>query len=190
MYRFPSEMKDLLSRLRGKKILRLCNAAWDDRHNGRFYQSTERKASWFSFEAIRYYLTFGDYGTLAFRSALSGHRSIRIDYLDTFPTREAIERELLDKPAKLVEATDVVYSTSYFADFLNTRVTKIETIHAQETGSARMQRNERGLRITNDKDRQFIIGWNLYDDHLSRSMTFISPDNLIRNPNYLEFEQL
>ncbi|MDQ0395406.1 hypothetical protein [Labrys monachus] len=89
-----------------------------------------------------------------------------------------------------IEASDPDYGSPYMAAFLGTHVQKIETIQAHETGRAGMRRNERGLRITNDRNMEMSIGWNIHRPNLEHGIVMAAPDQMDDKPGLFSFSSI
>ncbi|MEW9309892.1 hypothetical protein [Labrys neptuniae] len=145
----------------------------------------------FSFDSSRIYIYLEDFGTLAFASQGSDHRSLVVAHLLESPSMETIAQDLrIDEPFTITRADDTIYSEAYFASFLGTNVIKIETIQAHEAGRRGARRNERGLRITNDKGHSLIIGWKVQRAPLPPGMCIIKPDQMNTTPGLFSFHEI
>jgi hypothetical protein len=191
MNSFLSEFINNLENLRGKKILRITAVVWDDLVEKYHTSPSDVKRELFSLNAYMYCVDFENYGTIVFESMSGGTRSIGLMRLSEFPESNGAENDLFGPtPVTFIEANDQQYSESYFADFLETTVTKIETIQAHETGREGRRRNERGIRITNDLGKQLIIGWEVQHDPWASGVVAIGPDQLSKRPGLFTFTEV
>lgn len=191
IYKFISESTTKLKRIADKKIEEILSV---HRNSSQREYSTEIKSEeecQFSFCPSRIYVLFEDFGTLAFANRGRDHRSLAVAHLPEAPSVEIISRDLYtDRPFTVIKADDPVYSEAYFADFLGTHVVKLETIQAHETGRRGARRNERGLRITNEKGRSLIIGWKIQCPIFSPGMCIIKPEQLNSTPGLFTFHEI
>ena len=159
MYNIPSKSVDILRRMINRKIIRMVSATPQELE---MYTKDAKPNEMFSHNALQFYVELEDNSTISFVYLGHQHRSIGICLTSHFPTPAEMAEDMhASSPISLYEASDLRYSNSFFKNFINTTITKIEIMDAHDIGLYHKDHNERGIRITNNNKYSFIIGYNL-----------------------------
>lgn len=196
-YKFLSDIYSKIYQMRGKTITRMMalaenpsSAESPDRYAFHIGPSTDRDM-WFSYIPFLFYIEIADFGVLSLRRRGRQHQSIGAAYLPNFPSSVEMRDEIsTDRPLLPIEADDPVYSRPYFAGFLGRRIAKIEAILGLRDGRPTARRNERGLRITDDRGSQFLVGWGILHAEPDRGMRVIKPEEANTDPSTLTYKEI
>ncbi|MFC2251948.1 hypothetical protein ACETRX_20100 [Labrys portucalensis] len=189
MFKFPSESNTILTQLKSKIITKFSSIY--SKHRFKEYVNSEGYLNLFSKNPNIYIIYAENFGTITFKSVLNGNFSLGISYNRELPSHEKIVESVgHTDEIVIIKASDTTYSTPYMASFVGSRIDKIEIAKAHPTGRMRPRLNERGIRITNDKGMQLIVGRGLVDGQSSSGLLALPPDRLDQTPGMFTFQEV